>query len=197
VRSDEGLVRIEFKLRPATRGGLRGETLWAEPVGVGRVRLRNTPFYVVGVSAEDVVFARLERGRLVYKGVSLRGGHSTYRIVLEGEEQRARFDSRWAAFRKLGCTFEGDGRGTFAVDVPPHADADEIVDLLEAGASAGVWWYEEAHREHPHQGGVSSRKSAESPCSGGEGRNEEPPATQVVTGGMMEREKGFDRGNLT
>ena len=153
MRTDEGMVRIEFKLRPATRNGIRSETLWAEPVGVGRVRLRNTPFYVAGVSAEDVVFVRREQGRLVYKGVSLRGGHSTYWIVLDGEEQRARFDSRWAALRKLGCTFEGDGRRTFAVDVPPHADADEIVDLLEEGASAGIWWYEEANREHPHRGG--------------------------------------------
>jgi hypothetical protein len=151
VRSDEGLVRIAFKLRPATRYGIRSETLWAEPVAAGRVRLRNTPFYVEGVSAEDVVFVRREQGRLVYEGVSLRGGHSTYWIVLEGEAQRARFDARWAALRKLGCTFEGDGGRTFAVDVPPHADADEVVDLLEEGASAGVWLYEEANREHPHR----------------------------------------------
>lgn len=153
MRSDENLVRVDFKLRPATRNGIRGETLWAEPVGAGRVRLRNTPFYVPGVSAEDVVFVRREQGRLVYKGVSLRGGHSTYWIVLDGEEQRARFDSCWAALRKVGCTFEGAGGRTFAVDVPPHADADEIVALLEAGASAGIWWYEEANREHPRRGG--------------------------------------------
>jgi hypothetical protein len=39
------------------------------------------------------------------------------------------------------------------VDVPPHADADAIVDLLEEGASAGIWWYEEANREHPRRAG--------------------------------------------
>ncbi|HET8541712.1 MAG TPA: DUF4265 domain-containing protein [Anaeromyxobacter sp.] len=153
MRSDEHLVLVAFKVRPATASGIRGETLWAEPVGDGRVRLRNTPFCVGGVSAEDVVFVRREQGRLVYKGVSLRGGHSTYWIVLESEQQRERFKVRWAALRKLGCTFEGDGRRTFAVDVPPHADADEVVDLLQEGASAGVWWYEEANREHPYRDG--------------------------------------------
>jgi hypothetical protein len=35
VRGDEGFLRIAFKLRPATHG-IRTETLWAEPVGVGR-----------------------------------------------------------------------------------------------------------------------------------------------------------------
>lgn len=101
MRSDEGLVRVAFKVRPATRNGIRSETLWAELVGVGRVRLRNTPFHVAGVSAEDVVFVRREHGCLVCKGVSLRGGHSTYWIVLEGEEQRPRFEALSDSLREL------------------------------------------------------------------------------------------------
>jgi uncharacterized protein DUF4265 len=53
----QGLVKITFALEPEAWHGYRTETVWAEKLGRNRYRLRNTPFYAFGVSAEDVVFA--------------------------------------------------------------------------------------------------------------------------------------------
>ena len=53
----------------------------------------------------------------------------------------------WAPLEDLGCTFE---EGTvLAVDVPPSANIYDVYRLLDAGASAGAWDFEEGHCGHP------------------------------------------------
>jgi hypothetical protein len=132
-----GLVRVLFQLGPGAWGGTVTERLWAEPVGTDRYRLRNTPFFAFGVSAEDVVFAEPVDGQLTFKGVSIRGGHSTYRIVVLNADG---FADGWAPLEALGCTFEeGD---LLAVDVPQQTDIYEAYRLLELGVDAGVWEFE-------------------------------------------------------
>jgi hypothetical protein len=139
-----GLVRVVFELEPNAWHGSATERLWAEPVVVGRYRLRNTPFFVFGVSAEDIVFAKERQGRLLFAGVSLRGGHSSYRIAVSDQHL---FDRSWKHLQALGCSYE-EGQ-VLAVDVPPRADIHEVYELLEAGERAGAWDFEEGHCGHP------------------------------------------------
>ena len=145
-KSTSGLVRILFELDPDAWHGSATERLWAEPVAGGRFRLRNTPFFAFGVSAEDVVFGDDRAGQLTFAGVSLRGGHSTYRIKPD-RSQLSQFETYWAPLQALGCSYE-QGQ-VLAVNVPPRADIYEVYELLEAGSLAKVWEFEEGHCGHP------------------------------------------------
>lgn len=147
VRS-ESTAKIRFELESEAWHGSATETLWAEQVGRGRYRLRNSPFFAFGVSAEDVVFAgeEDEGGAHPFVGVSLRGGHSTYRIMRLADDERL-IKEYWQPLEDLGCTYE-EGR-VLAVDVPPTTDIYDVYPLLEAGEAQGAWHFEEGHCGHP------------------------------------------------
>ncbi|HEY6001603.1 MAG TPA: DUF4265 domain-containing protein [Anaeromyxobacter sp.] len=146
----EEMVKISFRIDPERSGGMVGETLWAERVGADRFRLASIPFFVRGVSYRDVVFGRPGRyGVLTFRGVSIRGGHSTCRMFVGVDLKSAVFRERWAELHGLGCGYEGAGGHTLALDIPPEADLDTVLGMLEAGAAAGLWEYEMAHCGHP------------------------------------------------
>ncbi len=143
------LTKIVFELEPGAWHGYATETVWAEEISGNRYRLRNTPFYAFGVSAEDVVFAEPNgEGKPVFAGVSLRGGHSTYRIIRAEQCGEEPFRGAWEPLEDIGCSYEeGPGR-LLTVDVPPHADIYRAFDLLEGGEDAGAWHLEEGHCGH-------------------------------------------------
>lgn len=144
---DDGtMVKVEFKVDPPA-GGIVGETMWAKQVGAGRFRLRNTPFLAYGVSFGDVVFAVRRRGRLVFHGVSIRGGHSTFWVKVE-KGREAEFPPLWKRLKQLGCSYESD-ESIHAIDVPASARFAEVQAILDEGLSSGVWIFEEAHCGHP------------------------------------------------
>lgn len=147
-RGREDLVKVLFQLEPDAWHGSATETLWAERVDQRRFRLRNVPFFAFGVSVEDVVFARDAEGLLEFDGVSIRGGHSTYRIITKATASPESVKQRWQELEQLGCTFEqGPGR-LKAIDVPPRADIYKVYPLLEQGEHEGVWEFEEGHCGH-------------------------------------------------
>ena len=139
------LVRMVFELDSNAWHGTGRERLWVEPVGRARFRLRNTPFHAFGVSAEDIVIGEHRGGELFYSRVSIRGGHSSYRLRLS--QSNNQFSSYWAPLERLGCSYE-EGP-TIGVDVPPRADIYEVYALLEAGEAADAWDFEEGHCGHP------------------------------------------------
>src|SRR5712691_3413760 len=97
------LTKVTFKLEKADWHDHATETLWAEPVGGDRFRLRNVPFYAYGVSYDDTVPApETDEVRFV-RGVAERGGHSTYRIFVSNTEALERFPEYWAPLEALGC----------------------------------------------------------------------------------------------
>ena len=77
------LVKVFFKLDDTDWHGYDTESVWAEKVSSNRCRLRNTPFYIKGVSFHDVVFVKKNNGNLIYESTSMLAGHSTYRIILD------------------------------------------------------------------------------------------------------------------
>lgn len=144
------LLKVAVELEPGAWHGHALERLWAEGVGDGRYRLRNTPFYAKGLSFEDIVFAEArDNGHLVVSGVSLYGGHSTYRIVPKASLESAAFKSAWSPLQAAGCSFEGVEGRLLAIDVPPHANIHHVYDLLQRAEDAGVWEFEEGHCGHP------------------------------------------------
>jgi hypothetical protein len=122
--------------------------MWAELVSPGQYRLRNVPFYARGVSIEDVVHARFDGDALVFSSVAARGGHSTYRLFVDGGIESAEFRLWWKRLETLGCSFEQADR-LLAVDVPPSADVHEVYRVFEQGEHAKVWDFQEGHFGHP------------------------------------------------
>lgn len=142
------LRKLFFRLEEGAWHGSATESLWAEPFPGGRYRLRKSPFYAFDVSAEDVVFAQEEEGLLFFAGVSLRGGHSTYRIMKSKGSRTEDFERYWEPLLQAGCCYEeGPGR-LLAVDVPPRVDFPHVYSLFEKGEQEQVWHFEEGHRGH-------------------------------------------------
>lgn len=144
-RSEGDLVKVRFQLEPGAWHGSATETLWAERVDDRRLRLRNVPFYAFGVSVEDVVFAHPAEGIFEFDGVSIRGGHSTYRIIIGKKAETGRVEEWWARLSELGCTYEQGSGGLRAIDVPPSADIRAVYLLLEQAEREGLWDFEEGH----------------------------------------------------
>ena len=143
------MVKIIFNLEPGSRHGSATETMWATPISEVEVTLENIPFYAYGVSFGDTVLAPREDGLPVFKEVIRRGGHSTYRLLIDDARGAREFENFWKPLRECGCTYEEGIKPLLAVDVPPQANIFEVYRLLENGEKAGAWSFEEGHCGHP------------------------------------------------
>jgi len=122
------------------------EGLWAVPVTPDVVRLDNTPFFVRGVAAGDLIRVRRGDDGQLHTGERLGwSGHCTIRIIvfrdgpLGGSRQRV-----LDMFAPLGVTGEGIERfAMVALDLPPDADIAAAKRLLREGQRGGWWEYEE------------------------------------------------------
>jgi hypothetical protein len=143
------LVKIVFALPADSVPGGGTETMWAEDTANGAYRLRNIPFYAMGVSLDDLINARQEEDQLVFSGVIARGGHSTYRVFLRDTTTDAQFSRLWEALERLGCSYEGATKRLIAIDVPPEADIHAAYKILQQGEAVGLWDFQEGHCGHP------------------------------------------------
>jgi len=117
------------------------EAVWAVPVGADTYRLDNVPFFVRGLSSEDIVRAQPQDGVLFFLGLVEAGGHSTVRVLIcNRDETQAVRDE----LRAMGCSSEGTNiPGLVAVDIPPSVPYAEVRDFLVAGEQNGRWEFEE------------------------------------------------------
>ncbi|HEY1961986.1 MAG TPA: DUF4265 domain-containing protein [Rhizomicrobium sp.] len=147
------LVKVSFDLDPDEWHRTPSETLWAKPLGQGASGqvyvLENTPFYAKGVSFLDVIRAEPdEQGSLRYCGTVGRGGHSTYRIIVN---DAAGFGALWGELESLGCSYESadfQDRALYAVDVSESTDIYAVYKVLKEGEGQRTWLFEEGHVGH-------------------------------------------------
>jgi hypothetical protein len=137
-------VKIFFDL-PKDWHAESTETVWAEPTDKNTLIIKNTPFYVKGISYLDEVTFSLKDGVFVFKGVDKKSGHSTYRILQPNKGNIEKFAAYWKPIQDLGASYESkiDQNALYAVDIPPESDINEIYKLLEKGEKEGVWSFEE------------------------------------------------------
>ncbi len=149
----EELIKVLFELNEDWHG-CSTETLWAEKVGEDQYRLDNTPFYVKGVSFGDIITAKEKQGFLKYESVLKRGGHSTYRIIIDHAKVPInKFQNYWKHFSELACTYEGGPEfrskdknlKIYAIDVHPEVKLDQVYAKLQKGEHEGIWEFEEGH----------------------------------------------------
>jgi hypothetical protein len=139
-------VRIRFLIEDSTLG--TAEVLWAAPVNDGTFRLDNIPLLVFGVSLGDVVRVRQSNEVLEFEEVVARGGHSTYRVMINDPDDAAA-QQHLRAIVTLGCGYEHLTPRFVAIDVPPAVDVFTVYELLDRGLDDGLWTFEEGHCGHP------------------------------------------------
>lgn len=104
------------------------ERLWVAKTSVRlEVEVRNTPFYVKGVSYLDHVRVRVdhERRELVHDEFVAESGHSTVRVILMAAAVGEVLPD---VLTGLGCTGEVESGGRlWAIDVPPTVEYDSVL----------------------------------------------------------------------
>ena len=140
--------KIHFHLAKDKDGypPVESESLWAVPHG-DSFRLDNIPFFAKDVSSDDLVDATPDdEGQLWFRVVRARGGHSTFRLLVDNPNQV----SRWRAkLREMGCSSEQDLiPNLIAVDVPPEVDFGSVWTVLSTGEDAGELDIEEGCLQH-------------------------------------------------
>ena len=110
--------------------GYETEGLQAEKVSEEKYRVRSSPWFAFDISNEDIVTTYIKEGIVYFSKVIIRGGHSTYRIILKNKNEFERF---WKPIQKAGCFYEFAEGSLYSIDVMPKADIDEVYSLLEEG----------------------------------------------------------------
>jgi hypothetical protein len=142
-------VRVLFHLDRENQQGFKTESVWAVRIDSKALRVANSPFFVFGVSAEDVITARDIGGVLEFDRLLSKAGHSTYRVFLQQRRtiQSAPFREYWKPISALGATFEKANGRFISVDIPPGKNIHAIYELLEKGERDGIWAFEEGNYE--------------------------------------------------
>jgi hypothetical protein len=136
--SDEVTVRFALDRDGSGWPPAESEGLWAQPMGMGRFRLDNTPWFVRGVAADDVVEARPDdAGVLWFVRLIERGERVVVRVILRSDgplrgNRRAVVD----AFTPFGISGEGIATpvNMVALDIGPEPSGIRK-DSLEARRS--------------------------------------------------------------
>ena len=116
------------------------EGLWASPVGEGRYRLENTPWFAQNVATHDLVDAVEHEGARWVMQTAQWSGHLTVHVA--HSDPAAVLD----AFADLEVRGESAAPAypIAALDIPPDADFRAILGRLRAGKSDGTWDYQES-----------------------------------------------------
>ncbi len=142
-------VKVRFALERDQDGWTPAESegLWAEPVDGDLYRLDNTPWFVRGVAAGDLIEAQPDAdGVLWFVQVRERGSRIVVRVIPRddgplGGDRRGVL----SVFQPLGVGTEGMSSpvNMVALDIGPDAPLSTVKSLLAAGESDGRWYYEE------------------------------------------------------
>lgn len=145
-------VKVLFRLEKDADGypPVDVEALWAESVGDNLFRIDNVPFFVKGISCDDVVEAVADpEGELRFKSLVKSSAHNTFRVIVfrESPDQRP-LEDRVAELRdrlaEIGCSTElSHAPGLVAIDADAES-ANKALEVLRAGEQSDLWEYEEA-----------------------------------------------------
>ena len=153
----ERLYKVAFDLPDEISewANASSERLWAGKTAVRmEVQVRNSPFYVKGISFEDIVLVRAdhERRELVFDKFVAESGHSTVRIIIKDGDAVDAID---AMLRNFNCSWEVDSTGLlWAIDVPPNVDYVPLRVALLRVADEGQIGIEEGALARAHREGL-------------------------------------------
>lgn len=124
------------------------EGIPAEQIGADTYRLSASPFFVFGISNQDIVRAAPREDGLRFVEKRSSGGHSTYRMFSNkrtaGEIEAS---AEFASLRRIGCRWQRSDLHfgpLYAIDVRPDIDIGELFHILETGEHRELWTFEES-----------------------------------------------------
>ena len=133
-------VKILFELAVDGRGWppVRGEGMWASPLGQDTYRVASVPWFVCNIAEGDIVRAASLENRSVplFLERLSSGGSCTIRVMpFEDGPLKGDLGAVFEAFAPLGVSGERCGPWPLAaLSIPPDADAAAVVGLLRAVA---------------------------------------------------------------
>jgi hypothetical protein len=147
----EERIKILFELKRDEDGYPPAdiEQLWAEPLGDNLFKIDNVPFFIKGISCEDVVEALADsHGELRYRSLLRPSTHNTLRVIVFRESPDFRplvdrvTDLRNRLAEAGGSTELSHMPGLVAIDTDT-ASINKVLEVLQSGEKAGLWEYEE------------------------------------------------------
>ena len=149
TENEEGLVKVSVDLPNHWAAG--GESMWAEPRGSNRFRLKNVPFHAYGLNFDDTVKATPhgEDGMLTVRKVVEPSGHQTLRVIFH---QHVPQDKRLELLQQLqsyDASFENADGTLWAIDIPPNGDYQGTFNQLEQWAKQELLGFETCHERVP------------------------------------------------
>jgi len=114
------------------------EEIDASALGGGRYRIDGIPVFVLGLAKGDivkVVTARDDDRRWVTE-VLEPSGHLTARVLPWNADALEEVAAR---FKSFDCLAQVTPYGVVAVDVPPSAPTEHVMEVLKKGRATGEW----------------------------------------------------------
>ncbi len=122
------------------------ESVWATKVNENKYKIDNIPFYIQGLSLNDIIEVNEVDGELNFEEIIEASLNSVIRIIIINEGKK---DELRSNLKSMGCESELDNFGVLiAVDVPPDVSFNKVADYLQKGEDSGFWEYEEASIRH-------------------------------------------------
>ena len=123
------------------------ESLWGKRYDDPYFQVQSIPFYLKGISYNDIISVQIINGMYNFDKVISVSGHSNYRVYIKNENDEG-FKKYWQPLENIGCSYENANSKLFAIDVPPKTDIDKVYELLETGEKENFWEFEEGNCEH-------------------------------------------------
>nr|WP_303828264.1 DUF4265 domain-containing protein [Asticcacaulis taihuensis] len=137
-------IRITFKLERDEEGYPPNdyETLWAEPLEGQLFRIDNAPFFVKGISSDDIVSV-VSDGNVTYFDKLIRPSeNSTVRIVFYNKFEK---DNIVSHLKYIGCyTEQSHIDSLVSVEIPNNISFNEVMDYIKMWYDKDVLDYEES-----------------------------------------------------
>ncbi len=140
--TEDNLTKIHLNLPRNKEVG--GESFWAEELGNGLYRMRNTPFHAFGINFYDIVYAKSASDELKPSIIRVHEycGHKTLRVIFldsASPEERA---EKLSELNKFKAYHENANGTLFAIDVEPEGDYGAVCDILYKWENEGILSYE-------------------------------------------------------
>jgi hypothetical protein len=165
IKMTENQMKIRLLLDPTDWHRASAELVWVEVLWGGTrkiFKILNSPFYARGISYLDVVdvVPAPDGYGLDYARTIQKSGHSNIWLQVPSPPPKA-FKYYWSSLHELGCTYESSSEDTkdgnkilYAVDVPPEAEIDQVLSILERGQDRDVWIFQIGHLAHNASNGA-------------------------------------------
>jgi hypothetical protein len=118
------------------------ETLWAEDLGGGNYRMDNIPFYIQGISPDDIVTAHAQGSELFFAELLNKSDISVIQIIFL---DKSWIDRVLQELLSMGSKYEGSHVSSlFSIEVPSNVSYNDIINYLEIKNSMDILEYQEA-----------------------------------------------------